>query len=243
MNAPAVTTLGAAFTAVARAHPHRTALVQGDLRIGYGELAARAAAAAGRLAGGLTPDEPVGICARRSPGTIATVLAVVLAGGAYLPIDPEAPDDRIRALVEDSRVRTVFAAAHDLTRLRDVLPPGVAVLPIEEDAPQPGEAPPSALPEAAPRRGPDSPRLRDPHLGQHRHAQGGPGRGPFGPRAGARPEAGLGPDDVVLQLAPLHVDPSVFEIWGPCSTAPGSCCRKPTGRACTTSAGSAPGTG
>ncbi|WP_405704927.1 non-ribosomal peptide synthetase [Streptomyces sp. NBC_00069] len=214
MNAPAVTTLGAAFTAVARAHPHRTALVQGDLRIGYGELAARAAAAAGRLAGGLTPDEPVGICARRSPGTIATVLAVVLAGGAYLPIDPEAPDDRIRALVEDSRVRAVFAAAHDLTRLRDVLPPGVAVLPIEEDAPQPGEAPPSTLPEAAPRRGPDS-------LAYVIHTSGSTGT-PKGVQVEDRsvlalahaPEAGLGPDDVVLQLAPLHVDPSVFEIWG-----------------------------
>ncbi|MFF4387266.1 amino acid adenylation domain-containing protein [Streptomyces sp. NPDC001552] len=209
------TTLGAAFTAVARAHPHRTALIHGDLRIGYGELAARAAAAARRLTGRTAAGESVGICARRSPGTIAALLGTVLAGGAYLPLDPDAPDERIRALVLDNHLRTVFAAGQDTARLRALLPAGVTVLPVDEDAPDPvpdldldlGQNPPYA-----------------PGAGQTAyviHTSGSTGA-PKGVQVAHRsvlalaraPEAGLTADDTVLQLAPLHVDPSVFEIWG-----------------------------
>ncbi|MFE2293873.1 amino acid adenylation domain-containing protein [Streptomyces sp. NPDC059452] len=211
MNAPA-TTLGAAFTAAARAHAHRTALVQGGLSIGYGELAARAASAAGRL-GALTAEEPVGICAHRSPGTVAAVLGTVLAGGAYVPLDPEAPEARLRGLVGDSGVRTVFAAPGDAGRLRAVLPPYVTVLPVEERPPGLGEPPPSA-PGAPAGQGPRS-------LAYVMHTSGSTGA-PKGVEVehhsvldlAHAPEAALGPGDTVLQLAPLHVDPSVFEIWG-----------------------------
>lgn len=229
MNTTA-TTLGAAFTAVARAHPHRTALVRGHLRIGYGELAARAAAAARRLSGRTAPGEPVGICAHRSPGTIAALLGTVLAGGAYLPLDPDAPDDRIRSLVLDNHLRTVFAAGRDVPRLRALLPAGVTVLAVDEDAPEPGDGAPHAVPEAPAGQGegegegqgegqsqgpgPDSPAYVI-------HTSGSTGA-PKGVQVAHRsvlalahaPEAGLTADDAVLQLAPLHVDPSVFEIWG-----------------------------
>ncbi|MGW7434604.1 amino acid adenylation domain-containing protein [Streptomyces sp. NPDC054849] len=207
------TTLGVAFTAVARAHPHRTALVRGDLRIGYGELAARAEAAARLLAGRTAPGEPVGICAHRSPGTIAALLGSVLAGGAYLPLDPDAPDDRIRSLVLDNHLRTVFAADRDVPRLRAFLPAEVMILPVNENASDPAlGAAHAAVPEAA--AGPDSPAYVI-------HTSGSTGA-PKGVQVAHRsvlalahaPEAGLTAADTVLQLAPLHVDPSVFEIWG-----------------------------
>ncbi|MGZ9934655.1 amino acid adenylation domain-containing protein [Streptomyces sp. NC-S4] len=206
------TTLGAAFTAVARAHPHRTALIHGDLRIGYGELAARAAAAARRLADRTAPGESVGLCARRSPGTIAALLGTVLAGGAYLPLDPDAPDGRIRALVLANELRTVFAAGQDTARLRALLPAAVTVLPVDEDAtPDAGQSPPYTS-AAAPAAG---------RTAYVIHTSGSTGT-PKGVRVAHHsvlalanaPEAGLTADDTVLQLAPLHVDPSVFEIWG-----------------------------
>ncbi|WP_329097039.1 non-ribosomal peptide synthetase [Streptomyces sp. NBC_01439] len=212
-------TLGAAFTAVARAHPHRTALIHGGLRIGYGALAARAAAAARRLADRTAPGESVGICARRSPGTIAALLGTVLAGGAYLPLDPDAPDERIRALVLDNHLRTVFAAGQDTARLRALLPVGVTVLPVDEDAPDPD---PDLDLDLAP--DPDRSPSHAPGAGRTAyviHTSGSTGA-PKGVRVAhhsvlalARaPEAGLTAADTVLQLAPLHVDPSVFEIWG-----------------------------
>ncbi|MFD3470495.1 amino acid adenylation domain-containing protein [Streptomyces sp. NPDC058682] len=213
------TTLGAAFTAVARAHPHRTALIHGDLRIGYGELAARAAAAARRLAGRTAAGESVGICARRSPGTIAALLGTVLAGGAYLPLDPDAPDERIRALVLDNHLRTVFAAGQDTARLRALLPAGVTVLPIEEEASDP-DADADLGPDPDPGQGP-SYALGGESTAYVIHTSGSTGA-PKGVRVAHRsvlalayaPEAGLSSADTVLQLAPLHVDPSVFEIWG-----------------------------
>ncbi|MET9686905.1 amino acid adenylation domain-containing protein, partial [Streptomyces sp. NPDC006514] len=229
MNTTTATTLGAAFTAVARAHPQRTALVHGDLRIGYGELAARAAAAARRVAGRTAVGESVGICARRSPGTIAALLGTVLAGGAYLPLDPDAPDARIRALVLDNHLRTVFAAGQDTARLRALLPAGVTVLPIEEEASDPALEAAPAL-DAAP--GPDYEPVAGPvRSSAHAHGGGstayvihtsGSTGAPKGVRVAHRsvlalayaPEAGLSAADTVLQLAPLHVDPSVFEIWG-----------------------------
>lgn len=225
MNTTTATTLGAAFTAVARAHPHRTALIHGDLRIGYGELAARAAAAARRLTGRTAAGESVGICARRSPGTIAALLGTVLAGGAYLPLDPDAPDERIRALVLDNHLRTVFAAGQDTARLRALLPAGVTVLPVVEDAPDPVPVP---VPVPDPDPGASASASRSPSYapgaGQTAyviHTSGSTGA-PKGVQVAHRsvlalaraPEAGLTADDTVLQLAPLHVDPSVFEIWG-----------------------------
>ncbi|MFD0268801.1 amino acid adenylation domain-containing protein [Streptomyces sp. NPDC127106] len=224
MNAPAATpapapagTLGAAFADAVRNHPRRTALVQGAVRTDYRGLAAMAAAVAGRLAGRVAAGEPVGLCARRSPGTIATLLGTVLAGGAYLPLDPDAPDDRIRALAAGSGLRTLFAAERDLPRLRAVLPPGVTVLPVDERIPEPSGAGAAARPvlDAAPVR------QRPSSLAYVMHTSGSTGT----PKAvqiehrsvialAKAPEAGLGPDDTVLQLAPLHVDPSVFEIWG-----------------------------
>ncbi|MET3988073.1 amino acid adenylation domain-containing protein [Streptomyces sp. PvR034] len=210
MKTPATPTLGAAFTAVARTHRHRTALVHGDLRITYGELADRATLTAGRLAGQLEPGELVGIHARRSPETITALLAVVLAGGAYLPLDPEAPHSRTRDLVENSGVRMVFADRGDLTSLRAALLDRVDVLALDEAVSGP-------VPDALPRPDNSGP---DP-LAYVIHTSGSTGR-PKGVQVGHRsvlalahaPEAGLRPDDVVLQLAPLHVDPSVFEIWG-----------------------------
>src|SRR5690348_10228335 len=84
-----------AFTAVAQARPDHVALVWGPDRISYRELADRAAAVATRLAGRVDPGEPVAVCATRSPGTIATLLGVLQAGAAYLPLDPDAPDRRL----------------------------------------------------------------------------------------------------------------------------------------------------
>lgn len=50
----------------------------------------------------ITPDTIVGVCVRRSVEMIASLLGVMKAGAAYLPLDPEYPIDRLRYMIEDS---------------------------------------------------------------------------------------------------------------------------------------------
>ncbi|MFJ9469363.1 non-ribosomal peptide synthetase [Streptomyces caniferus] len=204
----AADTLGGAFRRAVSDRPDGTALIAGDLRLSYRQLADWAGTVARRLADTLEPEELVGICAPRAPGTIATLLGVVLAGGACLPLDPRAPDARLRALVEDSGTRTVFAAGKDVPRLRALLPEQVEVRCVDESPP--GDPSPFT---PVPGR-PDA-------LGYVIHTSGSTGL-PKGVMVEQRSvlalvhgtTAGLRRDDVFLQLAPLHVDPSVFEIWG-----------------------------
>ena len=53
---------------------------------------------------GIGPEVVVGICLERSVETIVSILAVLKAGGAYLPIDPVYPSERISFMVEDAHI-------------------------------------------------------------------------------------------------------------------------------------------
>ncbi|HEV7587140.1 MAG TPA: amino acid adenylation domain-containing protein [Longimicrobium sp.] len=69
----------------------------------YAELDARANRLARRLrAAGVRPGVLVGVRAERSPETVAALLAVLKAGGAYLPLDPAYPAERQGYMLADS---------------------------------------------------------------------------------------------------------------------------------------------
>jgi len=98
------------FAAVARRAPGAVALTCGEASLTYGELDARA----GRLARalrrrGVGPEARVGLCLERSVDTVAAILGVLEAGGAYVPIDPAYPAERIAWLLEDAGVALVVA--------------------------------------------------------------------------------------------------------------------------------------
>ncbi|WP_159882458.1 non-ribosomal peptide synthetase [Paenibacillus puerhi] len=83
--------------------PERTAVVFGNERLTYRELNERANRLARTLRqDGVRPDQLVGIMAERSVELIVAMLGVLKAGGAYMPIDPEYPDERIHYMLEDS---------------------------------------------------------------------------------------------------------------------------------------------
>jgi amino acid adenylation domain-containing protein len=78
----------------------------------YGELARRAGALAEDLRRqGVGPETVVALRLERSPELVTTALAVLAAGGAYLPIDPAQPEERQRWILEDSGAG-VRAAGH-----------------------------------------------------------------------------------------------------------------------------------
>jgi amino acid adenylation domain-containing protein len=102
----------------ARLHADRVALRSEDRELTYAELYTRARRLSHRLrARGVGPDRTVGVHMRRSPEMVATLLGVLLAGGAYLPLDPEYPAERLAYVLADSDAALVVTD-------RGTTPPG-----------------------------------------------------------------------------------------------------------------------
>ncbi|MEK9504802.1 MupA/Atu3671 family FMN-dependent luciferase-like monooxygenase [Gaopeijia maritima] len=97
------------FEARAAAEPDRPALRVGGRRISYGELDRRANAVAHRLRElGVGPDAIVGVYVERSIELMVATLGVLKAGGAYLPLDPDFPADRVAFMLADAQAPVVL---------------------------------------------------------------------------------------------------------------------------------------
>src|SRR5436305_9793162 len=98
------------FEAQVKRTPEATAVVFGAERLNYDELNRWANRLAHHLRKiGVRPEERVGICAERSVEMIVAVLAVLKAGGGYVPLDPEYPEERLQYIVKDSATVAVLA--------------------------------------------------------------------------------------------------------------------------------------
>lgn len=85
--------------------PDTTALLFGQTSLTYRELEHQAKEVAGRLRRlGVQPETIVGIMMEPSIDMVVGILGILQAGGAYLPIDPKHPEDRIQYMLTDCRV-------------------------------------------------------------------------------------------------------------------------------------------
>ncbi|MFJ9247502.1 non-ribosomal peptide synthase/polyketide synthase [Streptomyces sp. NPDC101776] len=125
-----VTTLPELFRAQVARTPDATALVFEGQRLTYAELDAQVERTAGVLAAlGAGPEQTVAVALPRSLELVVALLAVHRAGAAYLPLDPDYPEDRLALMVEDARPVYV---------VRDTLPTGPeAQLPTSYDPSHP----------------------------------------------------------------------------------------------------------
>ena len=90
--------------------PDAIAIRCGASEITFAELNERANQLAHHLLRhGAGPDKLVAVCLSRSIDTMVALLAIIKSGGAYLPIDPLLPSDRIQYLIEDSGVETIVS--------------------------------------------------------------------------------------------------------------------------------------
>jgi amino acid adenylation domain-containing protein/non-ribosomal peptide synthase protein (TIGR01720 family) len=196
------------FAAQAARHPHRTAVVWGAERLTYGELAGLARGIARRLREeGAGPEIPVGVLLERSPLLVASLLGIWQAGAVYVPLDPGLPAERLRMMLDEGRVRLVLTDA----ALAPALPETAQALLVEGWKGEPGQ---ERVPAA----------LSGDSLAYLIFTSGTTGR----PKAvmvehgnlahtlsAGQARFSLGPEDVMLHLAPFSFDISLFELLMP----------------------------
>ncbi|SNT65072.1 amino acid adenylation domain-containing protein, partial [Streptosporangium subroseum] len=209
-------TLPELFQAQVARTPDATAVVFEGTELSYADLNARANRLARLLAvHGAGPETLVGVRLERSADLVVTLLAVVKAGAAYLPIDHTYPADRIAYLMEDARPALLVTTGE--------LNPGdggqtpCLVL----DAPDTARAL-DALPATDLGDGDRIRSLLVEHPAYVVYTSGSTGR----PKGVAVPHEAIGrlvreanyvelrSDDVVGQLASVSFDAATFELWG-----------------------------
>jgi amino acid adenylation domain-containing protein len=93
--------------------PEATALLWEGQRVSYAELNRRANQLGHYLRRhGVGPDSLVALVMERSVEMVVAVLGVLKAGGAYLPVDPSFPSERVRFMLEDAGAAVVLTSAN-----------------------------------------------------------------------------------------------------------------------------------
>ncbi|KAF7572905.1 hypothetical protein PtrM4_078100 [Pyrenophora tritici-repentis] len=104
------------FVEQARARPDAAAICAWDGEMKYGELDELSSRLAGYLVGlGVGPEAIVPLCFEKSMWTVVAMLAVLKAGGAFAPLDPEHPASRHEEIFRQTGARVVLASAQHST--------------------------------------------------------------------------------------------------------------------------------
>ncbi len=93
--------------------PNAVAVEYAGQELKYGDLNQQANRLAYYLRGlGVKPDTLVAVCVDRSLEMIVALLAVMKAGGAFVPLDPAYPEERLQFMLEDSRPAVLLTQSH-----------------------------------------------------------------------------------------------------------------------------------
>ncbi|MFD1464219.1 AMP-binding protein, partial [Paenibacillus farraposensis] len=112
---PRHSSIHALFEEQAKQTPQQAAVVYGQDSLTYGELNEKANRLAHTLRKhGICTEQTVGIMAERSIEMIVGMLAILKAGGVYVPIDCDYPDERVRYLLEDSEAQMLLVQRMEL---------------------------------------------------------------------------------------------------------------------------------
>nr|WP_237421983.1 non-ribosomal peptide synthetase [Gordonia sp. SID5947] len=127
-------TLDTAIIEQARRTPGAPALGFEGRTVDYAEFAARVSSLARDLIRqGVGPDDAVGVCIPRSPEMVTAIHAVIAAGGQYVPIDTEAPAERVRHMLETADASFVLVGPGAAPTA--ILDAGATVLAVDTNVP------------------------------------------------------------------------------------------------------------
>jgi epothilone synthetase B len=197
------------FTAQVAAHPQTPAVIASDRRLSYGELELRARRVAHWLKSQeVAAHELVAVSMVKGWEQVVAVLGTLMAGAAYVPVDPDLPEQRRAHLLRETNARAVLTQSWLLPAL-DLAASGVRFLAVDQQ---------SQIPDPPPGVGaaPDS-------LAYVLFTSGSTGL-PKGVMIEQRSvvhrmlevtqRLGIGPDDRAIALTALHHDLSVFDVFG-----------------------------
>lgn len=101
-----------------REHPDANAVTSPDGHLSYRQLWSQTLALAAHLReSGVRRGDPVALCLPRSSGMVVGALGVLAAGGCYVALDPNYPDDRLAFMLFDSTAQVVVATADVAARI------------------------------------------------------------------------------------------------------------------------------
>jgi len=196
------------FAARAAANPNAVAVAQNGRTQSYGVLNEEARRLAGRLLqAGVARGDRVALVQERSVELVTSMLATLMAGAVYVPLDPAHPPQHLREILDDAGIRIVLVAGGPPSGL----PTGVQVIDVRDGA-GPGDV--MAMAEVV-ESGPE-----DPAYVMYTSGTTGRPKGVVVPhRAIAHlvldtDYAPLDSTDVVAHCANPAFDASTWEVWG-----------------------------
>jgi len=122
------------FEAQVERTPQALAVQQADHRLSYAELNSQANQLAHYLLElGVQPDDRIVLCLERSPELIIAIMAVLKAGGCYVPLDPAYPEARLASIVQESQP-VIVLCAETLKPLFQQIAPTLPIVSLRADA-------------------------------------------------------------------------------------------------------------
>jgi amino acid adenylation domain-containing protein len=197
----------------ARQRPDATAVVCSGRRLSYAELSARSSSVASLLRNeGLQPGQRVAVAMEKGWEQVVAVYGILAAGGVYVPLDVDAPDQRLRQLLQAADVQLIVTQRHLSPRVTRMLEPARRIVEIDDFDDCAGLQ--AEFPDVA-----QSP--LDPAYVLYTSGSTGEPKGVVVSHRAVinmvdytNRRLAVGPGDAVLALTALHHDLSVYDIFG-----------------------------